>query len=362
MKVGEFFVQLGVTADSKNLKDFVKNISSMTLETAGAIAAISGVTYKLGQLASEAINASIGFEMFTSQTGLSWQELQKWQIAAELANVSAESVSSSITGLQRQLADISMGRGNAAPFMMLGINPRSKNAFEVLDQLREKIRGMDSMRATNLITQMGLSPDMMQVLRMSNSEFSKLTKTYHGLSSAQEQQFIRAKRSMTEFGLVIRELGTGFLANLLMGLEKLIKLITELPGDSSDLIATLVAITAAIFPMTAAIAALLLLLEDLSVYAAGGESLTGEAIKGLQKLFSGGKASAVLGGMANNAFGTATSGIIQPANMMKNISTIVNNYVNISGAASPLATGREAAQQIKRMMKKAQTEKDNQGY
>jgi hypothetical protein len=40
MKIGEFFVQLGVNANTKTIKEFVGQLGNMTLEAAGAVAAI----------------------------------------------------------------------------------------------------------------------------------------------------------------------------------------------------------------------------------------------------------------------------------------------------------------------------------
>lgn len=165
MNVGEFFITLGVNPETAKVKDFVKAVAELPVEAAGALVALGGISLEFKRIAEESINAAVGFEAFTNQTGLSSQELQKWEIVAEQANVSAGSVASSVSALQRQMAEIRMGRGDISSFQLLGINVNG-NAFQVLDQLRERLKGIDRATATNLIGRMGLTPDMMNVLTL----------------------------------------------------------------------------------------------------------------------------------------------------------------------------------------------------
>lgn len=290
LKVGELFVQLGVLADSKSLKDFSKAVGDLPLEVAGGIAALVGLEFELVKLTQEAISTAIGFKAFSSQTGLSWQELQKWQIVAEQANVSTETVATSVNALERNLAEIRLGRGNVSPFQLLGISP-NQNAFGVLQQLRGAIRGLDRPTATNLITQMGLSPDMIQVLQLSDKEFAHLSKTIHGMTTEQQDDLLKFKQQLVETGLVAKQVSFDFIGHLVRGLEMLMDSLRQIPVYMPALVGSIALLAAAFAPVTTAIVALLLLLDDLAVYASGGKSLIGTALGGLDK-FIGPKASA----------------------------------------------------------------------
>lgn len=285
LKVGDLFVQLGISADSAKVKDFAKALGNLTVDAAAAIVGLAGVQYKLAQIANEAMNVAVGFQQFTAQTGLSWRELQKWQIVAEQANVSAESVASSVGALQRNLAEIRLGGGNIAPFQMLGINA-NQSAFGVLQQLRGAIKGLDNATATNMISQMGINPEMMELLTLSDEKFKELSKTVVGMNQAQSETFLKAKESLVQFGLQARYIGFGVVANLVNGFTALKERLFEIRGVLPVLGAAFAAAALYFAPITASIALLLLALEDLAVYFAGGKSVTGLAVEGLKKLAS----------------------------------------------------------------------------
>lgn len=282
MNIGEFWVKLGIDVDTPKVKDFADAIGNIPTKVATSILAIAGLEYSIQKLAQSAIETAIGFQMFESQTGLSSQELQKWQIVAEQANVSTEAIASSVIGLQRALAEIHLGRGNVSAFNLLGISPRETNAFQVLLQLRERIKGLDSATATNLISQMGISPEMIQVLKLEDAQFEKFTNHVRGMTSQQQESFLKTKLVFVEMAQTIKYYLFDFISHFTMALDKSEDFRKAMIG-----IGVVVAALAISFaPITAGIAALLLLLEDVAVYETGGKSLIGR-IFGDKK--SGGK-------------------------------------------------------------------------
>jgi hypothetical protein len=281
LNIGELFVTLGVKGQGLGtLKDVAKTIANLPVDAAAAIAGMAGISLELGKMAEEAMKMAVSFQSFTNQTGLSWQELQKWQLVAEQANVSAETVASSVNTLERNLAEIRLGRGNIAPFQMLGISPQ-QNAFAVIEQLRQRIKGINPATATNLISQMGMSPDMMNVLRLTDRQFDDFASHVHGINERQEKDFLRAKLAVTQLGEAFRYTMFSIISNLTEAYEKVEKF-------RNILIAVgVVALAAAayFFPITASIAALILVLDDLAVYFTGGKSITGLGVQGLKKFF-----------------------------------------------------------------------------
>lgn len=279
MKIGEFFVQLGAKADTTSLKDFAKTIGDLPLDVASAITALAGIEYELTKVAAQAIETAVSFQMFTSQTGLSWQELQKWQIVAEQANVSTEDVASSVSALERNMAEIRLGRGNIAPFQMLGIGV-NQNAFGVLQQLRERIKGLNPATATNMITQMGLSPNMIRVLRLSDQEFKNFADHVHGLTERQVGDFLEAKQALVQFGQTFRFMMFDVVSHFTEAIKKSLQFKEIIIG----LGIVLAGLAIYFFPITAAIVGLLLLMDDLAVYFTGGKSVFGLMIEGMKEL------------------------------------------------------------------------------
>ncbi len=369
MNIGEFFVTLGFNADTLKVKDFAKAIGNLPLDIAAGITALAGIEYQLTKVAAEALNAAVGFQMFTSQTGLSWKELQRWQIVAQQANVSAEAVASSITTLERQMAEIRLGRGNIAPFQMLGIGT-NQNAFQVLDQLRERIKGLNPATATNLISQMGINPEMMHVLQMSNEEFARLSHTVAGMSGDQEGSFLRAKQTLVQFGLVAKYLGFDVIDHLIFGMDLLWKNLMKIQGIIPALVVLVAGLAIAFAPVTATIVGLLLALDDLAVYFQGGDSVIGMAIEGLKKFGDtlnnspwvkalGGLGSiASVAAMLANPVGTVSS--VAGGAISKVVNQKVDVHVNSTAPAHDVA--KEVKAHIDRAASQASLQTNQQGY
>jgi len=282
MNIGELFVTLGIKGHGLGtLKDVAEKIANLPVDAAAAIAGMAGISFELSKMAQEALGTAVAFQSFTNQTGLSWQQLQRWQIVAQQANVSAEDVGNSVSTLERNLAEIRLGRGNIAPFQMLGISPQ-QNAFGVLEQLRKRIQGLNPATATNMITQMGLSPNMMNVLKLSDRQFAEFGNHVHGINERQEQDFLKAKLAIVQFGQAFRYAMFGVIADFSEAFEKAKQFKTALLALGA--VAALVA--AYFFPITASVAALILVLDDLAVYFTGGKSITGEGVKGIKKFFA----------------------------------------------------------------------------
>lgn len=276
MKAGELFVQLGVQADIATLKDFAGVIENMSLDAVGLVAEIGGISFALADIAKQAVNASVGFDLFQARTGQSWKELQQWQIVGEQVNVTAQDVESSVESLTRQMADIRLGKGNIFPWQALGIDPRNKDAFKVLDELRSRIKGLDRPLAQNLLGQLGISPNMIKVLELSNEQFEKLAKTTHGMTGAQQEMFLQAKQSIVQFGLVLKQDGIDLIENLVNGFKGLWALGPSVHAIFYEMAAGAAVLAVSLAPLTAGFAALFLILEDFAVYKKGGKSVIGD--------------------------------------------------------------------------------------
>ena len=285
MKLGEFFVQLGVDADSMSVKDFVSAIGDLDLTAAGAVAALVEVGRKLADMTGEAMRAAAGYRIFTAETGLSAQELQRWQLAAERVNVSADAVASSITAVQRNLAEIRMGRGNISPFQLLGIDP-NQDAFGVMRAVREKLLTHPEIgrtQATNIIAQMGFDPQMMALLTSTNEQFDRLTRYIGIMSGSQEGSFLRLKQILVEFGQLLHFLTMSLIARFVDHLLFMYDGFQRLIEQSQAFRIAIAAIAAPLALLAAPFAALILVLDDLATYFEGGDSLTGRMMKGLSQ-------------------------------------------------------------------------------
>ncbi len=195
MKIGEIFVALGFDVDDTKLKGFrdeVKDLQFDLLKIAGGAAA---AVYAVNAFVESSIRSATALRNFNTQTDLSQNLLQKWQVAGHLSNIAltAESVTASIQTLQKNLTDIRMGKGNIQPFTQLGfgVDIFGKNAFEVLEEVRAAlpaaIQRWGKTRVVNLLQEMGLDQNFINVLSLSKEKFDDLSDSLVLNDQAQEK-------------------------------------------------------------------------------------------------------------------------------------------------------------------------------
>lgn len=305
MKIAELFAEIGFNIDEAPLGEFVKTMGAAATKASVVVAAVTAAAFAVKKLTDASIQAATAMRNFRVETGLSAEELQRWQVAAQLTNIgaSAESVTSSIQALQSNLAQIRLGQGNIRPFQLLGISAFG-DAFAVLDQLRERIKGLDEATTVNLLNEMGLGSEFIHVLRLSREEFEKLADKY-ALSNEQIDALTKMGNAFKDLGMYIGHVTaelSAFLSpsltylagalkdavRLIIAPFELLWRVIKMAGDYLEawdramghtiptiklLANVIVGLVLAFNPLIAAITAILLLIEDFLVGMSGGKSL-----------------------------------------------------------------------------------------
>lgn len=300
MKAGE---ALGETADgaetageaTESTTDKIKGFVTGVAKIVGAVAV--AVT-ALDRMATSLAKNNQNLTNFTRQTGLTISNLNKIAGAGMMldVNFSTESAAQGLTALQSNLAQIRLGQGNIEPFQILGISPVGKDAPQVIEDLRQAIKGVDDMTAVNLIQQMGLSPEFISLLRLTKEEYQDLTATANQFMLNEEQ-----RAALQKYGIELRKIHMqmaylkdkaliaimpalnqflkGFMAilevtgKIVNSIKTMIEYVGQFKGGLLALGAVVLGITAAFNPLIATLTALYLILEDLAVWALGGDSL-----------------------------------------------------------------------------------------
>jgi len=223
MKIGELFIALGFKTDNKKLSNFSKGVSSLRKNMLLTTGAFVGAIFIIDNFIEKTLKGVIALKNLNQQTGLSTQSIQKWQQAGQLANLSltTEEISNSVAKLQNNIAEIRRGQGNIAPFQLLGIDIGGKNAFQILENIRNSIEGIDDATATNLIKKLGLDARFISLLRLSREEFEKLGKNIF-LSKKQQSNILKLGRSFKILTLRLKALKDQAVAKITPELEKLI--------------------------------------------------------------------------------------------------------------------------------------------
>lgn len=328
MNIGSLFISLGVKANTRELTNFNVGIKNIVKNTAILGGAITGAVYSLKKFVESGNAAAYSIVNFNRQTGLSIDKLNQFKSVGKnlSGNFDVENITSDIMNLEKTLTRIRLGQGSIKPFQMLGIDVIGKDAFGVLEQLRNNIRGLGDATATVLLEDLGLNPNFLQILKLSNAEFNKLSKnnflslgqakTIENLNTKMKslsQAFINFKNqaivkiapALTDlinktfkwmtannrqivdfissvakgFGMFITAIGravglVGDFANKMVGVDKSLKILAVALG----------AATLAGRPLLLGLTALLLILEDIAVWKMGGKSLFGDLYKKIAKI------------------------------------------------------------------------------
>lgn len=295
MKVGDLFVELGIgNADTPKAQEFADVLSSTALKAAGLVLGLVGVSLEFNNMVHSAMEAAESLTLFNSKTGLSTEELQRWQLAAERSGISVDAVSSSLQSYLANVRAVSLGEGgNTIGFKMLGINPIGKDAFEALKEIGEVIPKFDKAYANIALGAMGLSPEMIQLLPQVAHQLHEIGTGYgYILTEENQRKLMLLNGEFSKFREQLVSTSESLIAKLSPALIEIVKFLEHLTLAATESytwlskhegvtrVFTALAVAAAIvlaylFPITAAIIGILLAIEDLWTAIHGGDSVIG---------------------------------------------------------------------------------------
>lgn len=308
----EIFVALGFKVDDKKVKDFDNSLKTTIGSLRRLITVASGAVIAVDRMTNALLKANQAYISFNQQTGLSIDNMNRLIGAGMLSNynLTPESMMSSVQALQSNLAAIRIGQGNIAPFQMLGINTLGKNATQIIEDLRVALQGIDDATAVNIIQQMGLSPEMLSMLRLTTAEVARLNAAANKYMLNDKQRQALNQTAM-ELRLVHMEMSylkdraliaiAPHLIRFLDGFTKILEVLFEYRKiltwlGAGGVIALMrmdkavkvlgVTINATFGKWLAALTAIYLILEDLAVWKMGGQSLIGDLYEWSQRDFS----------------------------------------------------------------------------
>lgn len=390
MKLGEFFIQLGVKGSTKEIDKTIKQLEEANAELkaqiklekelakatteeqktqikksfeiekqlrqakkqkeafvaqksammgvvagVGAFVGAMAIAYKaVDRMANSLSIANAKMIAFQRQTGISFASLNKYASASASVNFNAspEQMANTMQNLASNLYDIRMGRGDISPYQELAFvggkafNPMGMSVEQLIESVREAIKGVDDVQATNIITRMGFSPDDLLMLRMTREELEKVQGLF--LTSQEREQMnaysLQLKKIQLQMQLVAQRVTIALMPAFLKFTNKL-KTLSEVWGkivtDFANFVeetpsfvnalkwigVALMGLLSLTKPLWAGFMAIYLVLEDLAYWYAGKGSLFGDIFgeRGSEKY----KESAV--GKATNAVGTGADAIFK---------------------------------------------------
>lgn len=304
--------------NAKSSGNLAKNIKNVAVGLGGVITAVSGAVIALNRLAESLVQQNQQWINLTRNSDIALSTFQKWgQVGAAMnASLGEMGASGAIADLNERLFELKLTGQGARGFQLAGIMPT--NAEDVMEQLRDRIKGLSDTSATYLLKQMGIDPRMLSVLRMTREEFNSLTKELekYQLTMEQRQQIQEFHKQMSIVNVKMQYFKDRILIALLPHIERIMKFVVKivevLPKFRGYIIAialigskikpvaaafTMInksligwlakipiigrmfgvlggAIAKAFLPLTAAY----LLLEDFAVFQEGGDSVIGDIV------------------------------------------------------------------------------------
>ncbi len=182
MRIGELFVALGFDVDDKKLTTFTEDIKGARNDLLKLSAVTAGTLFAINKFISGSVQAATALRNFNEETGNSIEGLQKWQVASVLTNAStsADQVTASFKAMAQQIADVTLGRGNAGAFAMLGVpDVRGMDVAQVMEELRKNfdrnVTEWGYAQTVNLMQDVGVDPGMIRAIKLAREEFDNLT-------------------------------------------------------------------------------------------------------------------------------------------------------------------------------------------
>ena len=195
MNIAELFARIGLKTDEDKAKSFGRAMTTVKVGLIATTAAAAAAAVAINKITFEAREGASAFKQFETETGASAQELQKWQSVAEQTNQSAESVSSAIKAIVSNQEKIKLGQGDISGYQLLGIDPR-QDPFKILEELREKSKGLSDGMKKNILSQIGVGAGLLQTLNLTRKEFDEMAGRAWIISPQAIETLTKAKASI----------------------------------------------------------------------------------------------------------------------------------------------------------------------
>lgn len=178
----------------------------------------------LKDLALNALSAGRATDRFRIVTDISTQELRKWERMAEISGMSQDEMRETLFALSQRASRIRKGlEGGTAIDAMFGLDAGMSGADQ-LRQIRSKLRGMSGQDAATWLNSIGISPNVVYMLKQFGDELDRLDKE----SVATEEQLKNIRelnKAWGELTIQIQNAGRAIMSELSPALKWFLELL-----------------------------------------------------------------------------------------------------------------------------------------
>lgn len=272
---------VNLRAASEQVKEMGNKLTSAGEAMKGISTAAAGVVASLGAVAYKAGTAADDLNTMSKVTGIGTQDLQKYSYAADLVDVSTETLAKSQTRLKKSMFSARDGGATAEVFEELGIsvtdaNGNLRDSGEVFDEVIQVLGSMKNETERDALA--------MQILGKSATELNPLIedggKTYKMVADTMKKydleyvdqatldkanEFNDSLDTMKLLGSVaLAQVGSSLASTLAPALEKVVNLVGKFASWLGNLDPAILTTIGVIAGVVAAIAPVLLILGKLA--------------------------------------------------------------------------------------------------
>jgi len=311
MNVGELWIQLGFDVDDGKLKSFNDGIKSSMTDLLKLTGIAAGAVYSVNRFIESSLHNSTALRQFTAETGESTEALQKWQVAAQLANteMSVDDVTAAFKRMSSAMSEARYDGSKGGVFAQLGIeNVQQKTSAELLNELRQNFQNNIGRwglpKTLDFMEQLGVPKSMARTFGMSDEDIDRMTR---GLTITDEQnkkitdladtirratiQFQHWRDVITaEYSdemIVFVERASDAIDGFFKNMSSFTSHAPEFSGGLKLIAGSAALLVAALNPITATIIGLVSLFNDIGAYARGEPSVIGDAVDFAKGIGSG---------------------------------------------------------------------------
>lgn len=245
--VSELISKFSFVGDLAPQREFNENLKLSLGLLAGVGAAIVGAAGGVFAFVASTTQAADALTDMNAETGISVESIQELGFAAEMSGSSAEAMTASLAGLSKVAGDAArgLGRGKKA-FEELGISVKDasgnvKTADVLFNELRDSFDrlGTDMSTQKSIIASLGLDPSTLQLLNSSSEEVALLTQRARDLGIVTTEQAEAAAAFQDSLGVAkfaVSALSQQIAINLAPSTQKITDGFTEFLVANKDLI------------------------------------------------------------------------------------------------------------------------------
>ncbi len=229
MKIAELFAEVGFKFDTIKLNEVVTKISQLNLSSVVSASSVAKLGDTIKDTLTDIVATSQALTTLSTATGFDPEYIQRFEKFSQILGSTKEEVDSFLSTIGKLQLAISQGKGDATPFVLLGINPLGKSKEELAGLINQRFsdenflkqwagnfakgaKNIDEIRAElkrQVAGGLGIGDSLIRPL--SSKDFARqlnpATSTIPVLSTMEIRDAVRAQQELT---IVTQKLTTQF--------------------------------------------------------------------------------------------------------------------------------------------------------